>query len=139
MDLSFNRKTALVTGANGYIGNAVCRVFVRAGWTVYGLARKQEALQALAAEEIIPVHGALGDNSFLTSLFARQKTFDVIVSTTEHLPDFGSHFNNIMSMILEVAKSSSSLGVRQLLLFSSGCKDYGMTVGQMRLTLRLTR
>lgn len=98
-----------------------------AGWTVYGLARKPEALQALAAEEIIPVYGSIGNDSFFISLFAQQRTFDVIVSTTEDLPDFGSHFNDIMSMILEVAKSSNSLGVRPLLLFTSGCKDYGMT------------
>ncbi|OGM45242.1 hypothetical protein ABOM_005860 [Aspergillus bombycis] len=119
--------SVLVTGANGYIGNAVCRAFVRAGWTVYGLARRSEALPALSEEEIIPVQGALGDLSFLPPLFAKQKTFNAIVSTTDDVYNFDSHFNDILSLLLAVAKSSNAAGVRPIVIFTSGCKDYGMT------------
>lgn len=120
-------KTVLVTGANGYIGNAACRAFVQAGWTVYGLVRKLDALSDLAAEEIIPVQGSIGDNSFVPRLLAQQKTFNAIVSTTDTVHHFESHFQDIVSMLLVVSEASNAAGVRPLVMFTSGCKDYGMT------------
>lgn len=125
--MPYRSQTVLVTGANGYIGNAVCRAFVQAGWTVYGLVRKPEAISALAAEEIIPVQGAIGDNSFVPALFTHQKTFNAIVSTTEIVGHFESHFKDIVSMLLALSEKSNEGGVRPLVMFTSGCKDYGMT------------
>ncbi|CRL27822.1 NAD-dependent epimerase/dehydratase [Penicillium camemberti] len=125
--MSQQSQTVLVTGANGYIGNAVCRAFVQAGWIVYGLVRKLDTFSDLAAEEIIPIQGSIGDNAFVPVLLAQQKTFNVIVSTTEILGKFESHFQDIVSMLLVVSEKSNEAGVRPLVMFTSGCKDYGMT------------
>lgn len=40
----------LVTGASAGFGEAMCRTFVQAGYSVIGAARRGEKLQALAAE-----------------------------------------------------------------------------------------
>ncbi|PLB53874.1 putative NAD dependent epimerase/dehydratase [Aspergillus steynii IBT 23096] len=120
-------RTALVTGANGYIGNAVCRAFVRAGWTVYGLTRKTESIPSLAREEIIPILGSPGDLAFLPTLLSQQKAFDAIISTTESLYDYESHFAEIMALLHSLSSSNNASGIRPLVLFTSGCKDYGMT------------
>ena len=120
-------KTVLVTGANGYIGNAVARAFVRAGWITYGLIRNVQAQTLLAADEIIPVLGSTADLSFLDNLYAITRTFDVIVSTTEQILDYIPHYNDTVALLRTLSETSNSAGVRPLVLFSSGCKDYGMT------------
>ncbi|KAI1855994.1 hypothetical protein JX265_011891 [Neoarthrinium moseri] len=120
------RKSVLVTGANGYIGSAVCRAFVRAGWQVFGLVRRLDAAGGLEADEITPIVGSLSDLSFLDSLFDHTKTFEVIVGCTEP-PDYASHFHEAMAMFRRVAEVSNSSHVRPLVLWTSGCKDYGTT------------
>ena len=124
-----NRKTVLVTGANGYIGNAVARAFVRAGWITYGLVRKAEARTALNAEEIISVLGTASDKDFVEKLAIQTRIgpFDVIVSCTEQIPDYVPHYNDTVALLRNVAKSSNDQGTRPLVIFTSGCKDYGMT------------
>jgi nucleoside-diphosphate-sugar epimerase len=47
----------LVTGATGYVGNAVARAFRRAGHDVLGLTRSAEKERLLARAEIRPVRG----------------------------------------------------------------------------------
>ncbi|KAJ6517184.1 hypothetical protein C8R47DRAFT_1205423 [Mycena vitilis] len=47
----------LVLGATGFIGFPAAQALVRAGHTVYGLARTEAKAKVLAAEEIIPVLG----------------------------------------------------------------------------------
>jgi len=118
-------KRVLVTGANGTIGNAVARAFVRAGWTTYGLVRREKSLVSLQAEEIIPLLGSPGDLSFIESLHATDKSLDVIVSTTESWPDYVSHYNEIINFVRTLAVASNEVGTRPLVLFTSGCKDYG--------------
>lgn len=121
-----NPKTVLVTGANGYIGNAVARAFVRAGWTTYGLVRHKALLDELAADEIIPFLGSPADQTFLSSL-PSDLTFDVIVSTTEQIMNYVPHYNDIVSLLTVLAMKSLEKGKRKpLVLFTSGCKDYGM-------------
>jgi nucleoside-diphosphate-sugar epimerase len=119
-------KTVLVTGANGYIGNAVARAFVRAGWTTYGLVRSSSLLDSLAADEIIPLLGSPADHSFLSTLSPNLR-FDVIVSTTEQIMNYIPHYNDIVSLLTVLAKKSIDKGKgKPLVLFTSGCKDYGM-------------
>ena len=120
-------KTALVTGANGYIGNAVARAFVRAGWTTYGLVRNAQARTSLAAEEIVSVLGSAADPDFIQRLQAQERTFDVIVSTTEQILDYVPHYNDTIKLLRALATASNKAGIRPLVLFTSGCKDYGMT------------
>ena len=120
------RNSVLVTGANGYIGNAVARAFVRSGWKTHGLVRKEPSLVSLAKEEIIPIPGSLSDPSFLAPLKAQGVVFDVIVSTTEQMNDYIPHYNGVVSFLRTVARNSNEAGVRPLVIFTSGCKDYGM-------------
>ncbi|KAI1135930.1 NAD(P)-binding protein [Hypoxylon sp. FL0543] len=121
------KKTVFVTGANGYIGFAVCRAFVRAGWRTYGLVRRTEAANALAAEEVIPVIGSISkDTTSLEDLYKHTETIDVIVSCTEAIP-FAAHFEALLALLRKLAKTSNNNGVRPLVLMSSGCKDYGTT------------
>lgn len=53
----------LVTGAAGYIGNAVAETFRQAGHDVYGLIRSKEKGNALLRKEITPVIGDLNASS----------------------------------------------------------------------------
>lgn len=50
-----------VTGASGYIGQAVAKAFRSKGHTVYGLVRTQEDANALSLEEIWPIVGDLSN------------------------------------------------------------------------------
>ncbi|KAI1078966.1 NAD(P)-binding protein [Whalleya microplaca] len=121
------KKTVFVTGANGYIGSAVCRAFVHAGYHTYGLIRRPESAGALLAEEVIPIVGSIStEPGFLNDLYQHSKTFDVIVSCTEQFP-FGVHYEGILAVLQNLAESSNRQGVKPLVLFSSGCKDYGTT------------
>ena len=120
-------KTVLVTGANGYIGNAVARAFVRAGWTTYGLVRNAETRTSLAADEIISVLGSASDPDFIQRLQAQERTFDVIVSTTKQILDYVPHYNDTIALLRALSAASNKAGIRPLVLFTSGCKDYGTT------------
>ncbi len=42
------QRAVLVTGANGFIGNAVAKAFCRAGWKTFSLIRRNEAAADLA-------------------------------------------------------------------------------------------
>ncbi|KFY72620.1 hypothetical protein V499_07243 [Pseudogymnoascus sp. VKM F-103] len=119
-------KSVLVTGANGYIGNATARAFVRAGWTTYGLVRQESLLPSLKAEEIIPILGSPADQTFIASLDL-SVVFDVIVSTTEEIMNYVPHYNEVVSLLDVLAKRNQSHRKKKpLVLFTSGCKDYGM-------------
>lgn len=116
-------KTVLVTGANGYIGNAVAKAFSRAGWKTYGLIRRADAAADLAQHEIFPVIGSPEDLSFLEQ--TNGAVFDVVVSNTEDMRDPGAHLEKVGAMFDAIVKRSVAAGVEPLVMFSSGCKDYG--------------
>ncbi|OGM50358.1 NAD dependent epimerase/dehydratase [Aspergillus bombycis] len=114
----------LVTGANGYIGNAVARAFVRAGWITYGLMRSQSAATSLAVEEIIPIIGSIDDIASHEAIRnALPPALDAIISTTESINDYIPHYNNTVHLLRALSTAS---GVRPIVIFSSGCKDYGI-------------
>lgn len=115
----------LVTGANGYIGSAAARAFVRAGWTTYGLIRKASSIPDLAADEIIPLLGSISDPLFLSDLENKGVVFDVLVSVTEKITDYVPHYSHVVALLRTLAEKSNKAGVRPLVLFTSGCKDYG--------------
>jgi nucleoside-diphosphate-sugar epimerase len=121
------RKNVLVIGANGYIGSAVCRAFVRAGWRVFGLIRRPEAARELILNETTPIIGAVSDvNSVYDALLAHSDTFDVIVGCIEPA-DYISYTQDAIALIRRIAEMSNTHHVRPLVLWSSGCKDYGTT------------
>lgn len=122
-------KTALVTGANGFIGSAVCRAFSQAGYATYGLMRSDRTADDLAREEIVPIIGSAADAEGVLS--ALPPVVDVIVSCSEDLYNYEAHFNDVLAMIKQICKSSLQAaapgGTKPLVIFSSGCKDYGTT------------
>lgn len=121
-------RSVLVIGANGYIGNAVARAFVRAGWITYGLVRNQETSAALRANEIISILGSASDKSFVErSANQTRFIFDVIVSCTEQILDYVPHYNDTIALLRALAEASNKVGIRPLVMFTSGCKDYGTT------------
>ena len=122
------RKSVLVTGANGYVGNAVARAFVRAGWKTYGMVRDQETRASLRADEIISILGSASDKAFVErSANQTRFVFDVIISCTEQTLDYAPHYNDTIDLLRALAQASNKLGIRPLVIFTSGCKDYGTT------------
>ena len=102
---------------------------MRAGWTTWGLVRNAETRPALRAEEIIAVLGSADDKHFVSKLDNQNRVFvfDVIVSVTEQKTDYASHFNNTIELFRVLATIANRNGVRPLVLFTSGSKDYGTT------------
>lgn len=122
------RKSVLVTGANGYVGNAVARAFVRAGWIAHGLVRSQDSRASLRADEIISILGSASDKAFVErSANQTRFVFDVIVSCTEQTLDYVPHYNDTIALLRALAQASNEAGIRPLVIFTSGCKDYGTT------------
>lgn len=127
-------KTVLITGANGYIGNAVARAFVRAGsdWLVYGLIRSasSRAISALAAEEITPIIGAIDDRSAHEAIIAQlpPRGVDVVISTTESWPDYEGHYHNVVALLRLIAESKPS-SLTSLTTGGGGTDGSGIQVG----------
>lgn len=122
------RKSVLVTGANGYVGNAVARAFVRAGWIAHGLVRSQDSRASLRADEIISILGSASDKAFVErSANQTRFVFNVIVSCTEQTLDYVPHYNDTIALLRALAQASNEAGIRPLVIFTSGCKDYGTT------------
>lgn len=117
-------KKVLVTGANGYIGRAVCNSFSSAGWTVFGLVRSAGASTGLAVDEIIPVIGSFTDFAFVDRELS-ETVFDIIVSTTEDNTNWVGHFENILELVKVLSIPANRKGKKPLLLYTSGVKDTG--------------
>lgn len=89
-------KTVLITGANGYIGNAVARAFVRAAggdWLVYGLIRSTSSRgnhpqsSAPSTTLLLPMNLNLSWRSYyhpvvLTWSFPQRRVFGLIMRRT---------------------------------------------------------
>lgn len=120
------QRSAFVTGANGYIGAAVARSFQKAGYTTYGLIRSPRNAAELKQHSIIPIIGSASDSdAVVAQVTALTSTLDVIASNTDDNKNFMQHFNDTLGMLRKLAKTSNDKGVRPLVLFTSGCKDYG--------------
>lgn len=136
--------TVLVVGANGYLGSAVCRAFLRSAgpspffFRVFGLVRRESTALALAADEIVPIVGSVDDPDALSrKVLSHSPTWDVIVVCTEPSKldpaSEDQHWRDILSLVETLAESSASASssqqrpVRPMVLWSSGCKDYGFT------------
>lgn len=104
---------------------------------MYGLIRRPEAAAQLLKDEIVPIVGSLPppgagadspDLATLSSaLHSRTKTLDVIVGCTENTADYPTHYAQVLALFRALAATSNAAGVRPLVLWSSGSKDYGFS------------
>ena len=121
--VTMSPKTVLITGANGFIGNAAARYFALQGWKTYGFIRHEASASDLRASEVIPVIGSYSDPKTWTSI--QHVMFDLIISTTEDNTAYEKHFNELMALFMFISKPANSRGKKPLVLFTSGNKDYG--------------
>lgn len=134
--------TVLIIGANGYLGSAISRAFLRAAnlpqcfFQVYGLVRRASTARALAIEEVIPIVGSLSDTGSVSqAILSHSRTWDVIVICTEPSKSDpfveAQHWHDVLALVQKLAEASTSApigkAVHPLVLWSSGCKDYGTT------------
>ncbi|OBT45135.1 hypothetical protein VE00_04292 [Pseudogymnoascus sp. WSF 3629] len=123
--MSSPQKTALIIGASGYIGGAVARAFARASYLTLGLVRSNsDPLGDLTTYNVRLIIGAASDASAaVTSIQSCTKTLDSIVIATEDRSL--SHFEGTIELVCALAKLSNGAGIKPLVIFTSGCKDYG--------------
>ncbi|KAF6828590.1 NAD dependent epimerase [Colletotrichum plurivorum] len=124
--------SVLVVGANGYLGLAICRAFLRAAARVYGLVRRPSAAHDLAANEVIPIVSDLADVAgTLRKVLSHSLRWDVIVTCTEPAKTDPAvetqHWNTVLKLVVGLGEASSCGSRRPFVLWSSGCKDYGTT------------
>lgn len=84
-------RTALVTGATGYIGSHVARRFAAGGWNVHAVARPGSSLELLReSTDRIEVHRHDGSTEHLIAIVGRSAPDVVVhlaaVSTVRHTP-----------------------------------------------------
>ena len=101
-------KVAIITGASRGIGLAIARRYAEAGAKVVVSSRKQDALDALAAEmqvgglEVLPVAAHNGDKDALQALVERTiETYgrvDILVNNAATNPHFGPILDSADSM-----------------------------------------
>ncbi|KIY00650.1 uncharacterized protein Z520_03313 [Fonsecaea multimorphosa CBS 102226] len=128
------QKTVLVTGANGYIGFAVCKAFCLAGWKVFGQMRSGRSAQDFLKEEITPI--VTPTQEIYASFSATLPSIDVVVTCCEDLVDYEAHHRRRLAMIRKVCQASfADRGEKPLVIFSSGCKDYGMGLRHQQIGL----
>lgn len=117
-------KKVLVTGAAGFLGEAIAKAFRGAGWKTYGMVRDPMAAERLSRAEIVPLIADVLDLSQFTA--AREERFDVIVSTTEDRTDPEKHYAGVRQMLNHLTRSEAGANARRpLVMFTSGSKDYG--------------
>lgn len=114
-----------ITGATGYIGSSVARIFRRAGYQVWGLTRSREKAVIMERDEIIPVIGSLHEPE-LFKAFALD--CDVIIHTAiDYQAETAALEKQTIELFIENAKNST---ITQTLLYTSGTWVYGDTSGQ---------
>ncbi|RKY81651.1 hypothetical protein DRQ07_03495 [candidate division KSB1 bacterium] len=78
---------ALVTGANGFVGAALCRLLLDKGWHVKGLVRKTSDLSLLEGMNVEKVYGSLHDKE---SLKTATDSVDVVFHAAAKVSDWGT-------------------------------------------------
>jgi len=77
----------LVTGANGFVGAAVCRLLLQKGHSVTGLVRRTSDLSLLQGLSVQTEYGSLGDNE---SLMRAAGGKDIVFHIAAKVSDWGS-------------------------------------------------
>lgn len=111
-----------ITGATGYIGNAVAANLARAGHEVYGLARSAEKGQRLFAIEVTPVIGEMAKPE--TYMAAADKCQVLIHCAAEYSAQNAELDRRTVNELLKSANKSEQ---PRLFVYTSGVWVYGST------------
>lgn len=109
-----------VTGASGYIGQAVAKAFRNKGHRVYGLVRSPEQAAELSLQEILPL---IGDLNQLSTLIDQLDQIEVVVHCA-----FDSSTDGIQKdtdTIDIIIKSLSRSSLPRIFIYTSGIWVYG--------------
>src|SRR5579872_294427 len=109
-----------ITGASGYIGNAVAKAFVRAGHRVAGLIRSEKSAKALRAAEIEPIIGDMGQPE---SYKAAAEHAEVLIQCASDMSaERVKRDADTIATFQQIAQKSS---LPRIFLYTSGCFVYG--------------
>ncbi|MBS0652684.1 MAG: NAD-dependent epimerase/dehydratase family protein [Verrucomicrobia bacterium] len=115
-----------ITGASGYIGEAVALAFRKRGHHVCGLVRSEKSASQLRKNEIIPI---LGDISSPQTYFLHAEQSEVLVHCAfENSADAVKKDAIAIETLLTAAKKSSQI---KTLIYTSGIWVYGNTRGHI--------
>lgn len=111
-----------ITGASGFIGNAVAKAFRLRGHEVLGLVRKEHDSKLLKALEIEPVIGTIASPQ---SFVPAAKTADVLINCAFDYSGEGiAHDSATIDALLSTAKTTHE---PRTLIYTSGIWVYGST------------
>ncbi len=112
----------LITGASGYIGEAVAQAFRKKGHHVTGLVRSKKSSTELRKNEIIPIQG---DISAPETYFLHAEQAEVLVHCAfENSPEAVKKDAIAIEALLTAAKKSSQI---KTIIYTSGIWVYGNT------------
>ncbi|KAJ2788279.1 hypothetical protein GGI15_000084 [Coemansia interrupta] len=115
--------SALILGANGYIGKETARAFARFGYRVYGLVRSEEKGAGLALDEITPV---VGDVSIPSTYQEYLEKVDVIFDASfPYTSDPVKHTYTLFDAIKQAASKRAANGGSLTFIFNTGIWLYG--------------
>jgi nucleoside-diphosphate-sugar epimerase len=112
-----------LTGASGYIGNAVARALRRAGHEVLGLVRSSEAAAQLWSDEVRPI---IGDLKSPESYATAARNAEVLVHAAED-PVAGPSLDR--AVIEHLLLNARGAGRERTVVYTSGVWIYGDTRG----------
>lgn len=113
-----------VTGATGYVGNAVAEAFRRRGHRVAGLTRTAAKGRALAAREIEPVVGDMKDPAAYAGAAAAA---DVLAHcAAEYTADYQALDRRTVDAFLALTKGTRA----RTIVYTSGVWQYGAAGGE---------
>ena len=115
-----------ITGATGYIGFNVAKVFRNEGYKVYGLTRSGKNAKKLERNEIIPVLGSMqSPNSYRREL----EDSNIIIHAAA---DYNANFSELdKTTVKELINGIKVTGEVKKLIYTSGTWVYGNTADKI--------
>ena len=113
-------RIVFVTGASGFIGNAVARRYAAAGYQVYGLTRSADKSKSLFQNEITPIIGDVNKPETYEKIIEKANIIIHCASGVTNAP-YDDDFKVVQAASQASAKSAS----KKLFILTSGCLIYG--------------
>lgn len=123
----------LVIGATGFLGNALCAALLRAGHTVYGLARNPAKAKSLIVQEILPVMGSVQESGEYLTLI-REKNIDSVIDASGAMDGAFQLLKDLTQAgkeRLEMAQRDGLAAQKLGFVYTSGMWAHGNSVEQI--------